>query len=574
MTEVAVAEQGFWRALRILRRRLPLVSAIVVVCTLLALASSLMLPKKYSAGVQLLVEPAPSVTSTFSGTQQTVSPTDILTELQLVVSPGVKAEAAQKLGFGPSISASQVGQSNVILVSATERTPALAARIANTYAGVFVAGQSRQTENAFKAAVQQYTNQINELNGQISSLSGSNSATSAATISTLAGQVALLRADQLQLQVAATNAPAGVEIVAPASPPTAPSSPRPVLYGALGFLIGLLLGMGAGLFVDRVQDRIYTKEEAERATGVPVLVEIGRVGNWHRNNEPRLIAEEDPFSPVTESYRSLGASLHIAKQDKSLKVVLVTGAGEGSGKTSTAANLGVILANVGNRVLLLNCDLRKPRLGKFIRLPETPGLTTVLLEGGTPRHAIQSVNDISGLYFLGTGKQPPNPAVLLGSEKMAEVMGALARNFDFILIDSPPPPIADTLALSSYVDVVVFVIGAGQNTRGEVEQAIVSLNRVNARPTGIVLNSARRSTVGSYGSLDLSERREPAGPPSSSRSPGSNGSSTSSPSPGSNGSSTSSPSPGSNGSPTLSPKPSPRTSVGDKIPAPSRGRRR
>ena len=526
MTEVAVAEQGIWRALRILRRRLPLVSAIVVVCTLLALASSLMLPKKYSAGVQLLVEPTPSVTSTFSGAQQTVSPTDILTELQLVVSPGVKVEAGQKLGFEPSISASQVGQSNVILVSATERTPALAARIANTYAGVFVAAQSRQTENAFKAAVQQYTNQINELSGQISSLSGSNSGTSAATISTLAGQVALLRADQLQLQVAATNAPAGVEIVAPASPPTAPSSPRPVLYGALGFLIGLLLGIGAGLFVDRIQDRIFTKEEAERATGVPVLVEIGRVRNWHRKNEPRLIAQEEPFSPVTESYRSLGTSLHIAKHDESLKIVLVTGASEGNGKTSTTANLGVILANAGNRVLLLNCDLRKPRLGKFLRLPETPGLTTVLLGGGSPTRAIQSVNDIPGLYFLGNGTQPPNPAVLLGSEKMAKVMEDLARHFDFILIDSPHPSFADTLALSSYVDVVVFVIGAGHNAKGEVERAIVSLSRVNARPTGIVLNNARRSTADNYGTLDLSGRLEPVGSSSSSRPSGSNGSST------------------------------------------------
>ena len=561
MTEVAVAEQGIWRALRILRRRLPLVSAIVVVCTLLALASSLMLPKKYSAGVQLLVEPTPSVTSTFSGAQQTVSPTDILTELQLVVSPGVKGEAAQKLGFEPSISASQVGQSNVILVSAKERTPALAARIANTYAGVFVAAQSRQTENAFKAAVQQYTNQINELSGQISSLSGSNSGTSAATISTLAGQVALLRADQLQLQVAATNAPAGVEIVAPASPPTAPSSPRPVLYGALGFLIGLLLGIGAGLFVDRIQDRIFTKEEAERATGVPVLVEIGRVRNWHRKNEPRLIAQEEPFSPVTESYRSLGTSLHIAKHDESLKIVLVTGAGEGNGKTSTAANLGVILANAGNRVLLLNCDLRKPRLGEFLRLPETPGLTTVLLGGGSPTRAIQSVNDIPGLYFLGNGTQPPNPAVLLGSEKMAKVMEDLARHFDFILIDSPHPPFADTLALSSYVDVVVFVIGAGHDAKGEVERAIVSLSRVNARPTGIVLNNARRSTADNYGTLDLSGRLEPVGSPSSSR-PSS-----------SNGSSTSRRSPGSNGSRTLSAKPNERTSVGGKVVARSPARR-
>lgn len=560
MTEVAVAEQGIWRALRILRRRLPLVSAIVVVCTLLALASSLMLPKKYSAGVQLLVEPTPSVTSTFSGAQQTVSPTDILTELQLVVSPGVKGEAAQKLGFEPSISASQVGQSNVILVSATERTPALAARIANTYAGVFVAAQSRQTENAFKAAVQQYTNQINELSGQISSLSGSNSGTSAATISTLAGQVALLRADQLQLQVAATNAPAGVEIVAPASPPTAPSSPRPVLYGALGFLIGLLLGIGAGLFVDRIQDRIFTKEEAERATGVPVLVEIGRVRNWHRKNEPRLIAQEEPFSPVTESYRSLGTSLHIAKHDESLKIVLVTGASEGNGKTSTTANLGVILANAGNRVLLLNCDLRKPRLGKFLRLPETPGLTTVLLGGGSPTRAIQSVNDIPGLYFLGNGAQPPNPAVLLGSEKMAKVMEDLAKHFDFILIDSPHPPFADTLALSSYVDVVVFVIGAGHDAKGEVERAIVSLSRVKARPTGIVLNNARRSTADNYGTLDLFGRLEPVGTSSSRPS-------------GSNGSSTSGRSPGSNGSRTLSAKPNERTSVGGKVVARSPGRR-
>ena len=159
--------------LHVLRRRFPWVIGVTVLSVAISLAIGLKQPKEYSGTAQLLVQPASSDSALISGTQQTISPTDVLTEIQLLTSPPVKAKAASQLGFEPSISASQVGQTNVITVTGTAKTPALAALSANTYAKAFVAEQRTNAINALISGEQQYQDQINTITLAIQNLSAS-----------------------------------------------------------------------------------------------------------------------------------------------------------------------------------------------------------------------------------------------------------------------------------------------------------------------------------------------------------------------------------------------------------------
>jgi capsular exopolysaccharide synthesis family protein len=498
MDELEPTEANLRTYLQVIGRRFPWLLAVTMLSVAVAVAFIAVQKKQYSATAQLLVQPA-SGSVPISGTQQTVSPTDVLTELQLVTNAPVKGQVTKKLGFTPNISVAEVGQTNEISLEATARTPVQAAQVANTYAQTFVAYQRTNALNAIIAAEQQLQGQITALDAQLKPLESetSPSAGTTSTISALASQEAVLKEQLAQLQVAGAETPGGVEVVSPASPPTSPSSPKPLRDGGIALVIGLLLGLGAAFAAEYFDDKVYTKDEAERLSGgVPVLAIVPRVKSWKRSERPILITEVDPFSPVTEAYRSLRTSLQFAGHDTQLKTILVTSATGAEGKTSTVANLGVVLANAGERVAVVSCDLRRPRIGKFFALDETPGFTSVLLGQEELKNALQPVAKTPGLALLGTGPIPPNPAELLGSDKVAEIFRLLATNFDVVLIDSPPLlPVADPLVLSGYADAVLMVVMVGLTTRAEVERASELLAQVNARPTGIVLNKATRRSA-------------------------------------------------------------------------------
>ena len=495
MDELEPTEANLRTYLQVIGRRFPWLLAVTVLSVAVAVAFTAVQKKQYSATAELLVQPA-SGSVPISGTQPTVSATQVLTELQLITNAPVKAQVTKKLGFTPKISAAEVGQTSVIGLTASARTPLLAAQIANTYAQTFVAYQRTIALNALTATELQLEGQITALDAQLKPLESETppSAGTTSTISALAGQEAVLKEQLAQLQIAGAESPGGVEVVSPASPPTSPSSPKRLRDGEIALVIGLLLGFGAAFAAEYFDDKVYTKDEAERLSGgVPVLAIIPRVKSWNRSRRPTLITEVDPFSPATEAYRSLRTSLQFAGHDGRLKTILITSASGAEGKTSTVANLGVVMAKAGERVVVVSGDLRRPRIGKFFGQDETPGFTSVLLGHAELKDALQPVANTPQLALLGTGPIPPNPAELLGSDKGAEIFRVLANDFDIVLIDSSPLlPVSDPLVLSGYADAVLMVVMVGVTTRAEVERASELLARVNARPTGIVLNKATR----------------------------------------------------------------------------------
>jgi len=469
--------------------------AVAVLCVAVAVGFSSVQKKQYSATVQLLVQPA-SGSVPISGTPQTVSPTDVLTDLQLIMSAPVEAVATKKLGFTPTVTAAELGQTNVIALTVIATSPIRAAHAADTYAKTFVDYQRTSATNALTAAEQSLQTQINAINSQAQTLETAKNPTAQTTdtIGALASQEAVLKEELAQLQVTGAETPGGVEVLSPAVTPSAPSSPKPLQDGILALVIGLLLGAAVAFAVEYFDNKVYANDQVERLTGgVPVLAMIPKVKGWKTTGRPLLIAEVDPFSPVTEAYRGLRTSLQFAGHEGKLKTILVTSSTGSEGKTSTVANLGVVLAKSGERVVVVGCDLRRPRIGGFFGCGDTPGFTTVLVGQADLRKALQPVINTPGLALLGTGPIPPNPVELLGSEKAAEIFRLLATAFDTVLIDSPPLlPVVDAQVLSRYADAVLLVVAAGQTTEGEVARASELLMQVNARPTGIVLNKITR----------------------------------------------------------------------------------
>ena len=353
MSEPEAAGANLRTYLQILRRRFLWIIVVTVMSLVVAVAFIGLQKKQYSATAELLVQPTSGVVP-IGGTQQTISPTDVLTELQLVTSPPVQAQVARELGYKATVSASESGQTNVVDLSATGPTPNTAAMIANTYARVFVANQRATAVSALTAAEAQYQSQIDAIEAQIKALDTSTSSAAASTLSALTSQVTILKEDLAQLQITGAETPGGIEIASLANPPSSPSSPEPLVDLAVALLLGLLLGAAAALAAEYFDDKIYTRDQAEEISGgVPVLAVIPRMASLAKTGHGTLVTTEDPLSHIAESYRSLRTSLLFAGHERQLKTFLFTSPSGSEGKTSTVANLGVVLANAGEHVVIV-----------------------------------------------------------------------------------------------------------------------------------------------------------------------------------------------------------------------------
>lgn len=206
--------------------------------------------------------------------------------------------------------------------------------------------------------------------------------------------------------------------------------------------------------------------------------------------EYKLILTEQPKSPIAEAYRSLRTNLQYAKVDGELKSILYTSTGPGEGKSTTIANTAIALAQSGRRVILVDCDLRKPVLHKIFRLSRNSGVTNILAEDSHPAEYIQDT-DIENLQILSSGPIPPNPSELLGSKRMKKLLSYVREQADMVLIDSPPAvAVTDASVLASQVDGITLVVDAG-TVRPEIAQrAKELLTHANGRILGVILNRA------------------------------------------------------------------------------------
>jgi non-specific protein-tyrosine kinase len=204
-----------------------------------------------------------------------------------------------------------------------------------------------------------------------------------------------------------------------------------------------------------------------------------------------LITLSEPRSPISEAYRTLRTNLDFASLDQALKTLAVTSAGVGEGKSTTLANLAVVSAQAGRDVVLVDADLRRPTLHQIFGLGNEHGLTTVMLDEGALASPPLQETGIEGLSVLTSGPLPPNPAEMMGSRRMEDVIATLAEQAEQVLFDTPPVvAVTDAAVLATKVDGVLLVISASKTRRDNARSAVQRLEQVSARLVGTVLTNA------------------------------------------------------------------------------------
>jgi capsular exopolysaccharide synthesis family protein len=288
----------------------------------------------------------------------------------------------------------------------------------------------------------------------------------------------------LESELRSTN----VRIVEQAEMPRAPFSPNRTRNYQLGLLIGLALGFGLALLFEHVDNTVKTPEDV-KALGLPFLGMVPNVGaRAGATAAARAVTTASPDAAVAEAYRVLRTNLIFSAPSEGGRALVLSSANPGEGKTTTTANLAVALALNGAKVLVVEADLRRPALHQHFRTKKTPGLSDLIVSKCQASQAIQSTR-FKGLSVLPCGYMPPNPAELLGSTNMREIVQALRSCYDWVLIDTPPVlAMADTPVLCPVVDGVVLIVSAEQSPRPAVLRAVDQVQAVGGKITGVVLN--------------------------------------------------------------------------------------
>ncbi|SHK56867.1 CpsD/CapB family tyrosine-protein kinase [Tepidibacter formicigenes] len=217
-----------------------------------------------------------------------------------------------------------------------------------------------------------------------------------------------------------------------------------------------------------------------------------------RNDSRKLIVRDNPKSPISEAYRNIRTNIQFANIDKNLKTIMLTSATQGEGKTTTISNIAVTLADLGKKVIVIDCDLRKPKVHKIFKISNTNGITDILLENTSYKEYVNK-DIIENLHVLTAGQTPPNPAEMLSSNKMKDLIETIKKDYDYVLIDTPPVAVVtDAAIISTFTDGVVLVCASGQVEIDLVKRSKENLKKVNANILGVILNKLPLDISKSY----------------------------------------------------------------------------
>jgi capsular exopolysaccharide synthesis family protein len=281
------------------------------------------------------------------------------------------------------------------------------------------------------------------------------------------------------------SSPVKVTVVSAPTVPTTPISPRRTLNLALGGVLGVLLGIGLALLRDLLDTTIKNEKDCAEVTDTTV---IGGITFDPGASRTPLIVQADPNSPRAEAFRALRTNLQFVDAANHPRSIVFTSSVPGEGKTTTTANLAITMAAGGARICVIEGDLRRPRLLDYMGMDGSLGLTNVLIGHAGLDDVVQQFANTS-VCVIGAGTVPPNPSELLGSEAMRETVTELESRFDVVIIDTPPLlPVTDAAVLSTIAGGTVVIVGAGRVDRDHLAKSLQSLEAVNGRLLGLVLN--------------------------------------------------------------------------------------
>ena len=278
-----------------------------------------------------------------------------------------------------------------------------------------------------------------------------------------------------------------IRIVDAAERPRVPASPRRNFNMLIALFGGSMLGVGLAFFFEYLDNRIKTPDEVKSHLGLPALGMVPAIGDKALNGAYPLLGAGTPPN-FNEAFRTVRTNVLFSSAEEGSKTLLITSTGPGEGKTTFSCNLAVSLAQTGQRVLLIDADMRKPKVHDAFGVNQEPGLSNLLVGGVKASESVRKTK-ITGLWLLPAGKLPPNPAELLGSQRFKEFLLSLKEHFDTIVIDSPPVmAVADAAVIAHRTTGVVFVVGAEMTSRYAAKAALDQLENARARFVGAVLN--------------------------------------------------------------------------------------
>ena len=488
------------RMLAVLRRRAGLIALFLLVTAAAAFGFSELQQKEYSASASLLFR-NPGFAEDLFGTTATAAnpvPTREAATNEKLVGLAVVAERTAKQLKGLTaeevsgmVSVESQGEAELVSVTATDSVPAQARRVANTFARQFIAFRAGADRAKLLQAKRLAEREFNRL--------------SPAEKESARGQ-ALSRGAE-KLGILASLQTGNAELVQPAGLPTSPSSPQPKRNTILGAILGLLLGIGLAFLLERLNRRLRDPEEVQEAFGLPVLGVIPESKAIMASNDGSVAAEL-PFVE-NEAFRMLRASLRYFNVDREIHVVLVCSEGAEVGKSTVAWNLARVAATSA-KVVVVETDLRNASLARQHGLKSAPGLSGVLTHQIGLDEATQSIRVVGGgngdgagaqsLDVIVAGANPPNPAELIESQAMSEVLAQLRERYELVVIDTAPMGVvSDAFPLLRQVDGVIAVARLERSTRDHVEALREQLVRLEAPALGVVANGQKARRGGKYG---------------------------------------------------------------------------
>jgi capsular exopolysaccharide synthesis family protein len=430
------------------------------------------------------------------------------TEVRIANSASVADIARRELaasGVSPAdVSATQIEATDTLRFTSVSSDPAAARASTQAYAEAYLEFRRSTFLTALEATRRPYDERIQEINNELKQLVRElESTTDQARIQLLTTQYTGLLAEKNGLIQGRNNllSPEALEVgevLRPANLPSSPSSPDHVRAGQIGIVVGLLLGIAVAYARDRLDEPVRGREELEFHSGAPVLAFIPRASL--RDGSPVVLAQ--PMSQAAEAYKTFRTRLLHAAARGGFRTLLITSSVAGEGKTATAANLGIALAHVGKRVIILSADVRRPGLQNYFPVGDGTGLAEVLIGRCKALDVLATtgVDNLSVLHVGGDDLSSSTPE-LLGSEAMKHLLADLRGLADFVLVDSPPLlAVSDSGVLAPMTDGVLFVADARRANRSAIEQARYELQLLGAPIIGVVLNNFDPRRFRTYGS--------------------------------------------------------------------------
>lgn len=495
--------------LALLRARKWILLSVTAAVLVVVLVFSLLQTPVYQGESRVVFEQLPQVPSSVY-----VPPSTLATESELAKSAQVADRVIDDLGLRATpesvlghVTVTPVGiDSQVLVIAYSSTDPKLARDAATSFAQNYLLYRRQRAFNALQDAKRGLQAKAEDLERRIDDLADESDQAKAAGDAALAESLQADRStfsnrliglnqriDDL-LPETSTN-PYG-QVIEPASLPTSPTSPNLSRNLVLGVLVGLILGVSAALLRERIDERLRGRDDVELAAQAPVLATVPR---FDHVSPPQPVLLSDPTGAASESYRNLRTSLEFLQSRETSKAIIVTSPSVGEGKTVTTVNLAVTVAQAGGRTLLVSADLRRPTLEAYFGVSNKAGLSSWLVGLDRDLSTVIHPTAVANLDVLPSGPIPPNPAELLASPRLTDLIVEVDRAYDVVLFDCPPAlPVTDGILLASRIGRALLVVNAISTRRMAVTHAREKIQGVGAKVVGAVLNGLDPSSGQGY----------------------------------------------------------------------------